>query len=146
MATDQEPGQMRDVEYDPSAFQATGAEEAFNTALGQFQRGQLSTARLAFQEFLRVHPDDARVPDARFYLADILAQEERLDEAIQMFLEIPSLYPTAAKAPEAYYRVGVAYIAQDNLDDARAYLRRVVESYPDSDAAVLAQARLDEIG
>jgi len=147
MGTDQDPPQNRDVEFDPSAYQATGADEAFNAAVGQFDRGQLTTARMAFQEFLRIHATHARVPDARFYLADILAQQEQYNEAITAFLEIPSLYPMSAKAPEAYYRVGVIYLEDlDDVENARAYLTRVVESYAESDTAALAQARLDEIG
>lgn len=143
MATDRSPGRTRDV--GPTS-QAGGASDMFDMALAQFNRGNNATARRVFQEFIRSYPTDAQVPDAHYYLADLLVQEERLDEAAQAFLEIPSLFPTATRVPEAFYRAGVTYIALDQFEDARIYLQRVVNSYPDSDSAGLAQDRLDEIG
>lgn len=144
--TDTEPGQVTDMGLASVGERAGGCGETFGTAHTQYQRGSLTTARRAFQDFLRVCPDDALAPDAHYYLADILVQEEQLDEAIQAFLEIPQLFPTADRVPEVWYRVGVTYIELERLDDARIYLRRVVNSYPDSDAAEAAQERLDEIG
>ena len=146
MRTDTEPGQSMDVGFAPAGERAGGAEEMFNTALTQHSRGSLGTARRAFQDFLRAYPNDALVPDAHYYLADILVQEERLDEAVQAVLEIPQLFPTAGKVPDIWYRVGATYIELERLDDARVYLQRVVNSYPGTDAAATAQERLDEIG
>ena len=144
--TDTEPGQSMDVGFVPVAERAGGAEEMFNTALTLHGRGSFGTARRAFQDFLRAYPDDALVPDAHYYLADILVQEDRLQEAVQAFLEIPQLFPTAERVPEVWYRVGATYIELEQLDDARVYLERVVNSYPGTDAATAAQERLDEIG
>lgn len=143
MATDQNPGMNPDVR---PTTQAGGAADMFQTALSQFQRGNNSTARRVFQEFIRTYPTDPMVPDAHFYLADLLVQEERLEDAARAFLQIPSLFPTAERVPEAYYRAGVTYIALDQLEDARRYLQMVVTSYSDTDTAALAQDRLDEIG
>ncbi len=101
---------------------------------------------MAFQQFLREYPNDALAPDAHYYLADILVQENQLGEAAAAFLRIPELFPTAGRVPEAWYRVGVTYIALNQLDDARVYLTRVVNSYPGTDAATAARERLAEIG
>ena len=144
--TDTEPGQSMDVGFVPAGERAGGAEEMFNTAQTLHGRGSFGTASRAFRDFLRAYPDDALVPDAHYYLADILVQEDRLDEAVQAFLEIPQLFPTAARVPEVWYRVGATYIELERLDDARVYLERVVNSYPGTDAATAAQERLDEIG
>ena len=145
MATDQNPGRTRDVSYVPGGDRAGGARDAFNTARTMFQRGQLGTARMAFRNFLQRYPSDALVPDAHYFLADILVQEEKPEEAVHAFLEIPTLFPTSDRAAEAYYRVGVIYMSQNDMDDAIAYLVRVVETYPGSESAAAAQDRLDEI-
>ena len=146
MRTDTEPGQVVDMELASAGERAGGARQTFDTALTQFQRGSLTTARRAFQDFLRTYPDHELAPDAHYYLADILAQQDRLEEAVQAFLEIPQLFPAAEKVPDALYRVGVIYIQLDRLDDARIYLQRVVNTYPETVAATQAQERLDEIG
>jgi tol-pal system protein YbgF len=143
--TDTPPGQALDPRFqaEPSAG---GAEETYNAAVTQFQRGQFNTARRAFQQFLQQYPNHRLAPGAHFYLADILAQENRTEEAIQGFLRVQQLFPEADKVPDAYYRVGVLYIQLQKLDDARRYLQMVVNSYPDSGAALLARERLAEIG
>jgi tol-pal system protein YbgF len=147
MRTDTEPGQMAtDVGFVPVEERAGGPVEMYNAAVTQFNNRSNNTARRAFQQFLREYPDDVLAPDAHYYLADILVQEGRLEEAVQAFLEIPKLFPTAEKVPETWYRVGVTYIALNRLDDARVYLERVVNSYPGTDAAKAAQERLAEIG
>jgi tol-pal system protein YbgF len=124
---------------------AGGADQTYNVAVTQFNRGSFSTARRAFQQFLEENPGHPLASDAHFYLADILVQENRLDEAIAAFLEIPEFDPMAPKAPDALYRVGVLYIELDDLDQARHYLERVVNTYSDSGVAILARQRLAEI-
>jgi tol-pal system protein YbgF len=143
--TDTEPGQRMDMELVPEAPGASGAVEMYNAAVTQFNRGSTSTARRAFEQFLQTYPNDALAPDAHYYLADILVQENRLDEAIRAFLRVPELFPTAQKVPEAFYRVGILYLELNQREDARAYLERVVNSYPESGAAVLARERLAQI-
>jgi tol-pal system protein YbgF len=143
--TDTEPGQRMDMELVPEALGASGAVEMYNAAVTQFNRGSTSTARRAFEQFLQTYPNDALAPDAHYYLADILVQENRLDEAIRAFLRVPELFPTAQKVPEAFYRVGILYLELNQREDARAYLERVVNSYPESGAAVLARERLAQI-
>ena len=130
---------------DIAAPRAGGADELYNAALTQFRRGSNSTARMAFERFLTAYPNHSLAPHAKYYLADILAQENRLDEAIAAFLEITELFPTAERVPFALYRVGVLYIELEDLDQARSYLERVVNTYPDSGAALVARERLAEI-
>jgi tol-pal system protein YbgF len=143
--TDTEPGQRMDMELVPQQPGASGAVDMYNAAVTQFNLGSTNTARRAFQQFLQTYPNDALAPDAHYYLADILVQENRLNEAVSAFLRIPELFPTARKVPEALYRVGVLYIELNQRGDARVYLERVVNSYPESGAAVLARERLAEI-
>jgi len=146
MRTDTEPGQRVEVDPVRAGDQMGGPVEVYNTAVRAFNNGSLTTARRAFQQFLRDYPDDELAPDAHYYLADILVQEDQLEEAIQAFLRVPELFPMAERVPEALYRVGVTYISLDQLSDARVYLERVVNSYPGTDSATAAQERLAEIG
>jgi tol-pal system protein YbgF len=148
MRTDTEPGQVVNPTFAPAGPPTTDSEaalETFNAGVAAFNRGSITTARRAFQQFLQDYPTDPLAPEAYFYLADLLYQENRLEEAIQAFLRVQELFPASRRVPDALYRVGVIYIDLEQLDNARQYLRRVITSYPDSDAAVLAQERLDEI-
>jgi tol-pal system protein YbgF len=122
------------------------AQEMFNAGVDQFNRGSLTAASAAFQSFLQAYPTHPLAPDAHFYLADILYQQNRLQDALDGFGEIPELFPTATKVPDALYRMGLIQNELGNTSEARATLQRVVNSYPDSEAATLAAAKLREIG
>lgn len=118
----------------------------FDAGVSQFNRGSLTSARQAFESFVQAYPTHALAPDAHYYLADILYQQNRLQEALDAFGEIPELFPTAAKVPDALYRMGSIQQELGNAAEARATLERVVNTYPDSDAATLAADKLREIG
>ena len=121
------------------------ADETYEAAVVQFNRGSLNTARMAFSRFLGDYPDHRLAPSAQFNLGDILFQENRLDEAIGEFLRVAQLYPTADQVPVALYRIGLIYVLQEDVEMARTYLERVVNTYPDSGAADLARDLLEEI-
>jgi len=121
------------------------AEQLYNAAVGQLNRGSQTAARMAFQQFLDLHPNHELAPDARFYLADLMVQQGRLDDALDAFQEIQSLFPTAEKVPEALYRIALIQIQQEDLDDAEETLERIVNTYPGTGVALLAEEKLNEI-
>ena len=121
------------------------AEQLWGVAREQHQRGSFSTAQRAYQQFLQEYPSHTLAPDAHFYLADILAQQDRPQDAIQAFLEIQRLYPTAARVPDALYRVAILQRDLGNTAEARATLQRIINTYPDAPMAMLARDLLEEI-
>lgn len=131
---------------DPGQPSAAGdAEGIFNAAVGQFNRGSLSTARTAFEQFLQAYPGHALAPDAYYFLASILVQEDRLEDALEAFQRIPETFPTAAKVPETLYRIALLQIELGDRSDARATLERIVNTYPGTGTALLAAEKLREI-
>lgn len=126
----------------PPVVSAGQPEELYNTGVTMLNRGSRSTARRAFEEFLSRFPNHTLAADSRYYLADILVQEDRWEEAIVAFNEIPELYPASARVPEALYRIGLAYLQLERPAEARDYLNRVVTGFPTSGSAVLAQEAL----
>jgi len=129
---------------EPAAV-GSDAESIYNAAVAQFNRGQLATARTAFQQFLQAFPTHRLASDAHYFLAHILVQEDRVEDALDAFLEIPQLFPTAAKVPEAMYNAALLQIELGRTADAKAMLERVVNTYPASGVATLARDKLREI-
>ncbi len=121
------------------------ARQLFNAGVTNYDRGSLGTARRAFQQFLQANPSHELAPDAQYYLADVSVQENNLDEAIEAFNRIPELYPSAERVPWAVYRVGLLQVDLGNTEEAVVSFERVVNTHPDSDAAGLAQEKLDEL-
>jgi len=122
------------------------ADQLWSVATGQLSRGSLATAQRAFEQFLRDHPNDPRAPDAHFFLADILAQQDRPDEAMRAFAEIQELFPSSPKVADALYRIAVLQIDAGDLDQAREILQRIINTYPESAIALIARDKLEEIG
>ena len=136
---------------DESVLPGTGgpargdAEEMYNAANTQFNRGSYSVARGAFQQFLTQFPNHALAPAAHIRLGEILAQENRLEEAAAEYLKVRERFPNDPEVPNALFRAGAAYLEMEDFALARQYLETVVNSYPDHPAAQLAQDRLNDI-
>ncbi|MBW3534189.1 MAG: tol-pal system protein YbgF [Gemmatimonadetes bacterium] len=131
----------------PGPAQGGGsAEEAYNAAVEQFNRGSLTAARITFERFLQQYPNHRLAADAHFYMADILVQNGNLEEALDAFEIIPQRFPQAAKVPDALYRIGILHLERGDRDEGRRYLERVVNTYPDSTVAQLASERLRGLG
>jgi TolA-binding protein len=120
-------------------------EETYEAAMTQYGRGSLNTAQMALRSFLGDFPDHQLAPRAQFFLADILEQESRLDEAVAEFLRVSELYPSTDQVPNALYRIALIYVEQEKDDEAVIFLERLTSTYPDSGPAELAQQLLQEI-
>lgn len=121
-------------------------QELYDVAKSQYDRGSLNSASRAFEQFLSEHPNQEFAPDAHFYLADILGQQERPEDSMEAFQEIQELFPTHRRVPEALYRIAELQIQLDDVASAKVTLERIINTYPDELVALLARDRLDEIG
>jgi tol-pal system protein YbgF len=136
---------------DESVLPGTGgpargnADEMYNAAMTQYNRGSLSVARSAFQQFLSQFPNHTLAPSAHIRLGEIYATENRLEEAAAEYLKVRERFPDSNEVPDALYHAGAAYLEMEDFALARQYLETVVNSYPDHPAAQLAQDRLNDI-
>lgn len=72
-------------------------------------------------------------------------QNKSYDSAIENFKKLVSLYPQSSLADNAHYNLGIIYSIQGSYNKAFVELKIVIEEYPDSDAAIFAPDKLDEI-
>ncbi|MDE3005536.1 MAG: tol-pal system protein YbgF [Gemmatimonadota bacterium] len=121
-------------------------QELYDVAKSQYDRGSLNSASRAFEQFLADHPNNDLAPDAHFFVADILTQQDRPEDAIEAFQEIQELFPTHPRVPQALYRIAEVQIELEDIDAAKVTLERIINTYPDELVAMLARERLDEIG
>lgn len=121
------------------------ADQLYQVARDQDQRGSLSTAQQAYEQFLEEYPRDPRAPDAHFFLGNVLVQQNRPQDALEQFQQILTLFPTAARVPAALYRIADLQADMGDTDDARATLERLINTYPESDMASLARGTLEDL-
>ncbi|MDX1492515.1 MAG: tetratricopeptide repeat protein [Longimicrobiales bacterium] len=122
------------------------ADQLWGAAGQQRDRGSLNSAARAYEQFIAEHPDDARAPDAYWYLGDLRSQQDRPEDALRAFLQIQQLFPTSPRVPEALYRAALLHEEMGDLDEARAVLERIMNTYPDALVSSLAREKLREIG
>jgi tol-pal system protein YbgF len=121
------------------------AEQLYQVAREQHNRGSLSTAQRAYEDFLEQFPNHALAPDARWFLAEVLTQQNRPEDALETLQEIPTLFPTAARVPDVLYRIAVLQQEAGDEDEARATLERLIVTYPDASITFLAREMLEEL-
>jgi tol-pal system protein YbgF len=145
VSTDASSGPVQGTETLAGVSGGANAEQLYQVAREQHTRGSLSAAQQAYEQFLDEYPNDARAPDAHFFLADLLSQQDRPEDALEAFGEIPSLYPTAERVPEALFRIARLQADLGETEDARATLQRLMNTYPDTGLAALARDMLDQL-
>jgi tol-pal system protein YbgF len=122
------------------------ATALYEAAVSQFNRNQLGTARVAFEDFLDQFPNDELAARAHYYIAEIHERENRPEEAIAEWLLIRERFPEDPKTPDAVYRVGRLYAELGEDAEARRYLETVLNTWPDDPVAPLARQALRELG
>lgn len=125
-----------------------GPDKAFQAAMDAYARQSYSAAQRGFEAFVQAYPQNERVTDAEFFVAEIMARggtEEAVEAAIQRYVQIPSIWPDHPRAPQALYSVGLLEMERDNRSGAAVYFDRIVTGYPDSEWAQMARERLAEI-
>lgn len=118
------------------------ADELFESAEGALERGSISTARLAFDEFVASFPGHERAPEARLYLASILTQDGSLEQALTEYSQIMELHPNAPEAASALFRAAMIERQRGNIDRARSMLNQLTAAYPSSPEASVARDEL----
>ncbi len=72
-------------------------------------------------------------------------QAKSYDSAIENFKKVVTLYPQSSLADNAHYNLGIIYSIQGSYNKAFVELKIIIEEYPNSDAAIFAPDKLDEI-
>lgn len=120
-----------------------GPAQLMEAGRQQQRRGATGVARQQFEDLVRAYPNDPLVPDALFYIADTYATERNEAAADSVWVQLYTDHPDAPRAAEAMYRHGVTLENGGRRAEARRTYQQVIRQYPRSDAAKLAQGRLD---
>lgn len=109
--------------------------ELFETAAAALERGSMSTARVGFQEFIRLFPEEPQAPEARLQLASILAQDEDEEGALEQYSQILELHPNSTQAASALFRAALIERELGNDERATSMLNQLTAAYPSSPEA-----------
>lgn len=126
----------------PSAAPPAGsADELFSGAATEYARQGYGPAIEGFRAFLTGYPQDRRMADARFFLADAYFAQKRYAEAAHEYETFLREYPDNRRAPIALYRQGQARLAMGDKGGCQL-LRDAISRSPKSHEAASAREAL----
>jgi tol-pal system protein YbgF len=123
---------MRLATLPPSASPA----DEYELAHGYVLHKDYALAEQAFRDFLRKYPDEAKVPDAQYWLGESLFQQQHYRDAAESFLAVSTKYEKSARAPESLLRLGQSLSALHQKEAACATFAEVGRKYPRAAANV----------
>ncbi len=121
-----------------ASISAGSADELYSAGLTEFARQSYERSAEDFRAFIAKYPRDARVPDARFWLADSYFAQQRYAEAIPEYEALLRQFPDSRRVPAALLKQGQARLALGDQMGCQI-LRDMVDRYPRAREA--AQAR-----
>jgi tol-pal system protein YbgF len=124
----------------------SGASSEEQTVYAQsfdaLKAGSYSVAITGFKDFLNNYPASPLAENAQYWLGEAYYVTHDLDAAATSFRNVSQKWPNSRKTPDALLKLGYTQIDQKKVSDGRATLNQVVQKYPGTDAARLANERL----
>ncbi len=127
----------------PSA--AGTAQADFEAALRELREGHHARAIAELQRFLNAYPDSSQAGDAQYWLGEAHYLSRDYAAAKEAFINLGVRYPESARLPDALLKLGYIYGEAGETNRAREVLQKLVQAYPDTQAANLAERRLQAL-
>ncbi len=125
---------------------ALGTEQAdFDAAMVELREGRYPQAIADFQRFLNARPDSPLAGDAQYWLGESYYFSRNQDAAREAFISLGLRYPQSNRLPDALLKLGYLYEESGDTSRAKEVLQKLVQVYPDSQAARLAEERLQSL-
>lgn len=123
-----------------------GSEQAdFDAALGELREGRYPRAITSLQQFLSAYPNSSVAGDAQYWLGESYYVSRDYNAAKETFINLGLRYPQSGRLPDALLKLGYIYGDMGDIARAREVLQKLVQVYPDSQAASLAERRLQSL-
>jgi tol-pal system protein YbgF len=140
---EQAPAQTRQSQA--SATPASGDEQAaYDNAVNLvLQDKDYDAAIPAFARFITQYPQSSYVPNAHYWLGQLLFTQKRFDQAKAQFARVVEAYQDSNKRADSLLKLGLIAREQGDKDQARQYFDQVLKEYGNTGAARLAQENIN---
>lgn len=117
--------------------------DAYDRAVQLIMRDKRYDAAIPeFQAFLQSYPSSVYVPNAHYWLGQLLTIKNQIEDATKHFESLVNGFPDSNKRSDAMLKLANAYIKNGDSSKAREMLNKLVAEYPDSTPAKLAVEKL----
>ena len=129
-----------------SGVPAMSAEQAYQTALTDYTKGNLDLALQEFTEYVKTFPNTDYAPSAQFYVGETYRRKGDLQNAIEAYNQVIDGYKDNSKTPDAFYMKGVTLVQAGKPTAARKEFTELIRRYPNTDLASKAKSQLKSLG
>ncbi|WP_108649782.1 tol-pal system protein YbgF [Dongshaea marina] len=99
----------------------------------------------AFRDFIKRYPKSGYVPNAYYWLGQLLFSQSQYPDAAKEFQALVDGYKSSTKRPDALLKLGVIAQMQGKSKDAKIFYQQLIKEYPDNSSAFLAKDRLKQL-
>ena len=85
------------------------ATALFDTGKADFTARKYKEAQRSFKDFTKNYKNDAKMPDATYYIAECYFQQNQFADAALAYDDVISKYAKSSKAPAAYLKQGISF-------------------------------------
>ena len=120
--------------------------EAYDKAVALIMKDKRYDAAIPeFQSFLTTFPTSVYIPNAHYWLGQLLSIKNDDENAIGHFKTVVDSFADSNKRPEAILKLGTLYEKQGKAELAKSILTTLLNEYPSTTAAKMATERLSKI-
>ena len=120
-------------------------KKAFDTALGQFRKGDFAASQDAFMDLLARYPQTGYVASATFWIGNTQFLNKEYKASIATLRKLVTRFNTHARVPEAYLSIANSHIELKESRTAKKTLEELIALAPGSEAAATAKERLAKL-
>jgi len=121
-------------------------EIAFSQAYLKYREGDYDSAVNLFRVYLKTFSQTEKSDDALFWIAESLAAQGRLAEALTEYDGLLAKYPGGDKVASARLKKGLALLQMERRQEGVDALKSVVSLHPNTQESELAKAELVRLG
>lgn len=130
----------------PAPPTAEGTEKTdFDAALAEWREGRYAEAITAWRHFLNAHPGGKLAGDAQYWLGEAYYVSRDYNAAKEAFINLGLNDPQSVRLPDALLKLGYIYGELGDITRAREVLQKLMHVYPNTQAASLAERRLQSL-
>lgn len=119
-------------------------QETYDRAVNLVLQDKDYTAAIpAFARFITQYPESSYVPNAHYWLGQLLYAQKRFDQSKAQFARVAEAYPKSNKRADSLLKLGLIAREQNADAQARQYFEQILSEYASSSAARLAQEHLN---
>lgn len=133
--------------FSPSGGEGLPVEGAtlFESAMGQFYRGEYELASEAFLLYITRYPNTVYESGALFYLGQCKFNMKNFSDAVEQFRRYLMKYPNGKEASMALLQLGISFERMQDLENAKKAFKQVIDRFPNSAAAEAAKREMENM-